>query len=1225
VAINHATRATLSTHIGLNGSDTQWKIEFATSKSGPWTVEGSGTKTAYAGNPESERIGVHPHHLTPQTLYYARASAVNASGQESVTTEFTTTAISAPEIHSEQEGNQLLNTENGTTYADWEARELETNGAATEYRFDYTTEPENPASWKPFTSGASGSVTAAEDFASPKARLTGLSPETRYSIRLTATNHCMPAEPAKECTVSEVKSFETKPLHPVVQELIVTDPAPTSAFLWCKVYPGTVETHWRFEYAPAEAGHAPAENSPTWSVVPAGTGTLAGAEADEAEHEVGVHLTGLSPGTTYYARFRAENGHPPDATSRVESLETMGPPVANTFATHAIDGESMRALGGVLPNTAPVGEVQSVTLAGAPTGGTFTLNFEGRSTAPIPFDASVEAVRQALGAIPGIGTTELGQPPIRFPNVSVHGNSGGPYEVEFTLAKAGLNLPQIGGDATGLTPSGTVTVATVQDGLSFDTHYHFEYVTEEHFKEKGFAEAAETAGIDLGPGASIGNGFATSLVGADLPELKAGETYRYRLTATNTTPGNPVVHGAEQTLTVPTPAKPGPQESCPNEALRSGPSAHLPDCRAYEQVTPANKEGALDTFNYSSLTPHTQVGEDGEHFLVQSAGTQWGASPDPLTSAYFFTRTPTGWQMTSARPAGEAGPSFYKPLLLSADLTAIGLEAGWTTGGINKSEDVEFKTGPVGGPYTAVAPPVPREDVEYEQALVAASAGGGKLILQTRDYQLLGRPTGTLSGNDLYEFAGGQLRQVNVLTGGSPISTCGARMVMGAEGYQEQAIGGASGKSSSSHAVSGDGSRVFFEDNCTHSLYMRVAGVETRDIGEYRFLGANPEGTKLVLEKLSGETHEIFSYDTAAALAKHLLSTREQVRDLIVSEELTAFYFRSLESLTPDAPPVAADFYGNDLYRYDIGTEKLGFVVQAQQDGGGFGGFSVSPDGRYFYFGSRGIAGVPGGGDDLGNKSHKKQLTVQAYRYDSVEGVVQCMSCASPFDREPKLDASFFPPESVVASIDGVPNPTVSSANGDYVFFNTAAALVPQDVDGEVLTLGGANSDLYVSVSTDVYEWRKDGVDGCVRVQGCLALISTGRGGLKVELLGTTASGRDVFFTTHESLVPQDADKAGDVYDARIGGGVSPPVPGPVECEGDACSTPASPPNDPTPTLLPFSGAVHLPGVALPVLKPKPKPKAGKKCKANARKKCKAKHKRRTGKKTKKSIHRGGK
>ena len=66
------------------------------------------------------------------------------------------------------------------------------------------------------------------------------------------------------------------------------------------------------------------------------------------------------------------------------------------------------------------------------------------------------------------------------------------------------------------------------------------------------------------------------------------------------------------------------------------------------------------------------------------------------------------------------------------------------------------------------------------------------------------------------------------------------------------------------------------------------------------------------------------------------------------------------------------------------------------------------------------------------------------------------------------------------------------SANGDFAFFETPAALVSSDVDGEVTPEGEAglveHASSETSVSSDVYEWRRDGVDGCVHLQGCLGV-----------------------------------------------------------------------------------------------------------------------------------------
>ena len=100
-------------------------------------------------------------------------------------------------------------------------------------------------------------------------------------------------------------------------------------------------------------------------------------------------------------------------------------------------------------------------------------------------------------------------------------------------------------------------------------------------------------------------------------------------------------------------------------------------------------------------------------------------------------------------------------------------------------------------------------------------------------------------------------------------------------------------------------------------------------------------------------------------------------------------------------------------------------------------------------------------------------------------------------------------------------------------------------------------------------------------------MITNGRGGLLNILLGSAENGRDVFIYTHSQLVAQDNDTAGDIYDARIGGGIPEGPPVPVECEGDACSTPASPPSDATPSSLTFSGVGNVTPAATPPVKKK--------------------------------------
>jgi hypothetical protein len=133
-------------------------------------------------------------------------------------------------------------------------------------------------------------------------------------------------------------------------------------------------------------------------------------------------------------------------------------------------------------------------------------------------------------------------------------------------------------------------------------------------------------------------------------------------------------------------------------------------------------------------------------------------------------------------------------------------------------------------------------------------------------------------------------------------------------------------------------------------------------------------------------------------------------------------------------------------------------------------------------------------------------------------------------------------------------------------------------------------------------------------------LITDGRGGYLNLLLGSADEGRDVFIYTNSQLVLGDNDTAGDIYDVRIDGGYPPSSPAPVECEGDACSTPAAAPIDATPSSFTFSGAGNL--ISEPSKKPAAKSKKKKKKKVAKRKPKARKNSKRKPQRAKKSLGR---
>jgi hypothetical protein len=223
----------------------------------------------------------------------------------------------------------------------------------------------------------------------------------------------------------------------------------------------------------------------------------------------------------------------------------------------------------------------------------------------------------------------------------------------------------------------------------------------------------------------------------------------------------------------------------------------------------------------------------------------------------------------------------------------------------------------------------------------------------------------------------------------------------------------------------------------------------------------------------------------------------------------------------------------------------------------GLGVANITPDGRYLVFTSiRALSpdAAPG--------------PAQVYRYDSrTEEMTRISVGRQGFDDNgnagrPGAGASIVPADNTYALASGPAhtNPTMSD-DGSYVFFESPVGLTP----GALNEVSIGNGEL----APNVYEYH----------EGVVSLISDGKDVSETgtvhahspELLGTDASGQDVFLATNSQLTGKDTDTQRDYYDARIGGGEEAPISVPP-CEGDACRGAATAPTGTPPPASAITG-----------------------------------------------------
>jgi hypothetical protein len=674
--------------------------------------------------------------------------------------------------------------------------------------------------------------------------------------------------------------------------------------------------------------------------------------------------------------------------------------------------------------------------------------------------------------------------------------------------------------------------------------------------------------------------------------------------------------------------------ACENEATRTGPSASLPNCRAYELVTPSDKSGTHQDLGRESIQGAVAA-VDGNRLGLKTFVT---LGPDPELGGSFlvFSRTASGWVLTPVRSAETPGSSLYKSEIFSPDLTQIGVKSE-TVSPLSPEEPVQV--GVPGGPYAILAAPPNEQHILRPEGkthelgttrLLGANADFSRIVLGSTDHTLISdTPTGTdEDAYDLYEWVNGKLRLVNVSDTGSLTSECGAVL-----GYGHVSGGGTPELHHNliDNAISGDGSKIFFTspdplgpgggEDCADapSLYMRVTEMaggreENKTIEmsapEEVTLSAKEEEMPVVYEGAStngarvffiteraltsdatADFFHLYEYDTEATEGRRLkLAFQRQTTTSLLNEAQEVF-------VVNDGSVVY--FYGNrykELYRYEAAGG--GSVHQiASLSGPEYNETpSSTSDGEFFLFASEGVAGEPRGA------GHN-----ELYRYDHANGSVMCVSCG-PNDAPANVEgfmgnASAGRTSLQFEPLDEVPNFTNMSDDGSEVFFDSTGSLAPQVVNEGVM---------------NVYEWAADGTGSCTNSVGCTYLISEGDSAVDSLLIGASADGSNVFFLTHSQLVPRDRDSLGDIYDARVDGGL-PEAEESAACLGDTCLS------SPVAAIEPTLGTSVSNGVGNLAITPTPKAKRCGKGMARRKGSCVKKRRARKARRIVKHNHGGSK
>jgi DNA-binding beta-propeller fold protein YncE len=747
--------------------------------------------------------------------------------------------------------------------------------------------------------------------------------------------------------------------------------------------------------------------------------------------------------------------------------------------------------------------------------------------------------------------------------------------------------------------------------LGLSTSGYFEYVDATAYQAglegggDGFAAATRVPAegeseIEFGAGETPTTG------GVSLSSLVPGTTYFYRVVATDPLLEGPLSGPAKFFRTLELPAGP-PAPPCANESFRSGTAGSLPDCRAYEMVSPLEKANGdvIVRGEFSSSLPAVleQSSLSGSKLAYGSYRAFGEVETAPFTSQYIAQRDPAkGWISHGINPAR----SRVKLIELDTELRALSpdlCDAWFLTitdpppgeGGVLGYPNLSRRHDELCGvrsyeALTTIAPP--NEPTTSYQLQLQGVANNGDTAIFTASDSLpgTGAPPLPAPGLQLYEARKGQpLRFVCLLPGEVPKDKpCVA-------GTLDPGGSGKNRSSSLQNAISANGQRIFWTSYSSLGpghLYVRIGGSETADVsgkGEELsgtkdkaiFWGAAASGSKAIF----GTGSDLYEFDVDSRQT-HLIAHKSK-GVLGMSEDAGWVYLASEEAIgganAEGRSPVAGQ---QNLYLYHAGAFKFIMTLAAEDVESRFAAITLRPsqrsarvtaDGGHAAFIS---SASPFGYDNTDLASAEPcgapsgVCDAEVYRYDATGEALACVSC-NPTGQRPMgqnllfrgLPSGRWAAAHIPPWLNNLYGSRALSDDGSRLYFESSDALALRDTNGH----------------QDVYQWEADGTGSCKAGEpsyvqatgGCLELVSSGQSPRDAEFVDAGPSGDDVFLATLSSLVPEDYGLV-DIYDARVGGGFpSPPKP-PPSCEGEACQSPPPAPEDITPSSASHQGPGNL-------------------------------------------------